>query len=175
MRRTFRWSALGVALLVTVPGLAGCGFGFTARECTPEADAVVQRLKASPVLELLPPGATGAEIYAKRPCDDEDGLGQVGRELTSTSVDAALLAYFREEFPEQGWALQLDLAGLPREPEGLHVGEPHQCYENPAEPNVTLEVFLGLGDNPDTDLHVTFVFNGGTYSCANTTSPTQTR
>ncbi len=175
MRRTFRWSVLGVALLMATSGLAGCGFGFKARECTPESDAVVKRLKASPVLESLPPGAKGAEIYAKRPCDDEDGLGQVGRQLTSTLEDAALLAYFSEEFPKQGWALRMNLAGLPREPKGLHVGEPHQCYENPAEPNVTLEIMLGLGDNPDTDLHVTFVFNGGTYSCANTTSPAQTR
>lgn len=34
---------------------------------------------------------------------------------------------------------------------------------------------LGLGENPDTDLHVTFGFNGRTYSCAGTTSPQATR
>ncbi|WP_346137258.1 hypothetical protein [Lentzea roselyniae] len=165
-----------MALLVAAPGLAGCGLGkFMERECTPEADALVKRLKASPVLELLPPGAKGQEIYATRPCDDEDNLGEVGRKMSSTLEDGELLAYFHEEFPKQGWVLQQELAGLPREPNGLRTGEPHQCYENPAEPNVTLEVTLGLGENPDTDLHVTFIFNGSTYSCANTTSPPQTR
>ncbi|WP_112272055.1 hypothetical protein [Lentzea terrae] len=167
---------LGVALLVATPGLAGCGFGgIVGRKCTPEADAVMRRLEASPVLQLIPPDTTAHEPYSKRPCDDDDNLGSVSRQLTSTLKDRELLTYFREEFPKQGWGLRQELPGLSREPDGLRTGEPHQCYENPAEPNVTLEIFLGLGDNPDTDLFVAFHFNGGTYSCANTTSPAQTR
>lgn len=176
VRRTFRWPVLGVVLLIATSSLAGCGFGgIVGRKCAPESDAVVKRLEASPVLELVPPDTTAREPYSKRPCDDEDSVGSVSRQLTSTLKDRELLAYFREEFPKKGWVLQQELAGLSREPDGLRTGEPHQCYENPAEPNVTLEVMLGLGENPDTDLFVAFHFNGGTYSCANTTSPPQTR
>lgn len=173
MRHAFRLSVLGLALLVITPCLTGCGLGgLIKRECTPEADAVMSRLKASPVLESLPPETKGRDIYATKPCDDEDGSGQVGRELTSGLDDATLLTYFREQFPKQGWELKHEQAGLPREPKGLNVGEPNQCFENPAEPNVTLEVSLGIGENPDTDLHVTFVFKGGgAFSCANTTVP----
>jgi hypothetical protein len=97
-----------------------------------EADAVVKRLEASPVLELLPPDTTAREPYSKRPCDDEDNRGSVSRQLTSTLEDRELLAYFREEFPKKGWGLRQELADLPREPDGLRTGEPNQCYENPA-------------------------------------------
>ena len=173
MRHAFRWPVLGVALLVITPCLTGCGLGGLLKEkCSPEADAVMTRLKASPVLESLPPETKGRDIYATRPCDDEDGSGRVGRELTSTLDDTALLAHFHERFPAQGWELKHESPGPRREPEGLNVGEPNQCFENPAEPNVTLEVGLGIGENPDTDLHVTFVFkDGGAFGCANTTVP----
>ncbi|MGW6445472.1 hypothetical protein [Lentzea sp. NPDC055074] len=174
MRVAFRWFALGLALLATTSGLAGCTSAFTAPECGSAADAVVTRLKVSPVLESLPPETKGSPVYATKPCDDEDGSGRVGRQLTSTSKDDALLAYFREEFPKLGWVLRHEKAALPRVPEGLDVGEPHQCFENPEEPNVNLEVMLGLGENPDTDLHVTFVFKDGkALSCASVVEPTR--
>jgi hypothetical protein len=170
------WAVLAMTALVAASTLTGCGLGgFGRKECTPETDAVVQRLQKSPILDLLPPGATAQEIYATRPCDDEDNLGSVGRQLTSTQQDSELLAYFRDEFPKTGWVLKHERAESGRQLDGLHVGEPDQCYESPAEPNVTLEVMLGLGPNPDTDFFVSFHFTGHTYSCASTTPPPMTR
>lgn len=58
--------------------------------------------------------------------------------------------------------MEFEAAGFERD--RLNVRQPHQCFENPAEPNVNLEVMLGLGENPDTNLHVTFVFKDGKQS-----------
>lgn len=155
-----------ISRLIRTPGVGKFG----GPKCTQETDAVVQRLEKSPVLELLPPGAKGGEINKKRPCDDEDNLGEVSRRITATQKNDELLAHFREEFPRNGWVLKHERAKQGREPGGLDIGEPDQCYENPVEPNVTLEVLLR-----PAYFYLAFRLTGGTYSCANTTSPPQTR
>lgn len=166
------WAALSVSALVGASGLAGCGLAdLGRRNCTPEADAVVQRLEKSPILDVLPPGATAEEIYAKRPCEDEDHLGYVGRPMSADLPADALLTHFREEFSRNGWTLKFERAEPGGKPAGLDLGVPDQCYENPAEPNVTLEVSL----HSSSEVFVEFRLTGNTYSCANTTPPPMTR
>lgn len=168
MRSTIALASAAIA----VCGLVACGPDRVAGDgCTPDEREVTRELEGSAVLDLAPPGAKKGEPYAKMPCEDEGGVGEVGRQLSTADDRESTLSFYRSELPERGWNLAREQE---QEPGRSNGDGPHQCYENPAVAGVVLVVLVGHGENPATDFHLTFRFTAdrtGGYACADNYRP----
>ncbi|WP_253775870.1 hypothetical protein [Goodfellowiella coeruleoviolacea] len=177
-----RYKISPMVLAVVVAGtMAACGSARLPkfpesgvfRECDPREEVTAQRLQASELLSLTAPSVQLGEIYVKKPCEDEDSIGMIGRPGWSNGAEEAVSAYYEERLPSAGWRLAGQHSSGPVQAGQSGFDISRRCFENPGEPGVTLEVSFtyGVGGNvprgveQKPDFFLEFRFNREGVSC----------